>query len=74
MEELILNTEYLYTFLQDLFNKESDIDPNMEWNELGDDIIGKGFIVVEAGPLTLSFIFSGYNSQKGAYYKLIFKE
>ena len=73
MEDLVLNQEYKYTELQFIFNNESEVDPNMEWTELGEDVIGKGFIVVDAGSLTLSFILSGYIASTGAIYKLIYK-
>lgn len=74
IKELELNKSYYYKELEEWFSNITDIDPNITWNELGEEFIGCHFIVVQASGTTWSFVMDGFTSKNGYYYKLIFNE
>lgn len=74
MRELELNKSYFYKDLEEWFGNRVDIDPNMTWNELGEEFIGCSFIVIQGNGTTWSFVMDGFTSKNGYSYKLIFNE
>jgi len=66
-----LNGDHSYPEIENNFS-----DENYEIKELGENIIGANFIVVQNNNngMLHSFILIGYNSKLGNIYKLIFKD
>lgn len=75
IKELELHKSYYYKDIEEWFCNRVDIDPNITWDELGENTtIGCNFIVIQEASMTYSFVMDGYNSKHGSSFKLIFKE
>lgn len=74
IKEFTLYSNYTYNELDKWFSEIYDDDPNVNWKELGDFLIGECFVVISGNNLLLSFVLAGYNESVGGVYKLIYKE